>query len=124
MKSTNHAFVKEQQLRRELVRFGRMLHAQQFVAATDGNLSVRLDAERLMITPSMANHGVLSYAEDLLRAYMKMEVVEHYARIVLATRQLGMRRALDQRELDKLLQVRSRYAAGVQPAKSPGQLAP
>src|SRR5690349_24982912 len=28
----------------------------------------------------MANHGVVTYAEDLHRAYMKMEVVEHYAK--------------------------------------------
>lgn len=222
MKSTSHASVRVAKLRQDFVRFGQMLHAQQFVAATDGNFSARIDGERLLVTPTgfskgmmkpedmvvvdfsgkkldgihdpsseiamhltiysmradvgavvhahpytatafacagialdepvcsevvialgtvplapyattgtdelseslkpfipdhqailMANHGVVSYAEDLPRAYMKMEVVEHYARIVLVTRQLGATRAFDQNQLGKLLQVRSRYARGV-----------
>ncbi len=210
---------KVPQLRRDLVEFGRMLHAQGFVAATDGNLSVRLDGERVMITPTgfskgmmhpedmiivdlggkklsgihnpsseivmhltiyrmrpdvgavvhahpctatgfasagialdqplcseivitlgavplapyattgtmelseslepfipyhdailMANHGVVTYGEDLSRAFMRMEAVEHYAKIVLAARQLGCTRSLDSNELEKLVAVRSRYA--------------
>jgi L-fuculose-phosphate aldolase len=210
---------KELQLRRDLADFGRMLHTQGFVAATDGNLSVRLDAERILITPTgfskgmmhpedmiivdlrgrklsgthdpsseivmhltiyrmrpdvgavvhahpctatgfasagialdqplcseivitlgtvplapyattgtmelseslepfipyhdailMANHGVVTYGEDLPRAFMRMEAVEHYAKIVLAARQLGCTRSLDSNELEKLVAVRSRYA--------------
>jgi L-fuculose-phosphate aldolase len=204
--------------RRDLVNFGRMLHAQGFVAATDGNLSVRMDAGRVMVTPTgfskgmlrpedmvivdldgrklsgiqnpsseiamhltiyrmrpdvgavvhahpctatgfasagialdqpmcseivitlgtvplapyattgtlelseslkpfipyheailMANHGVVTYGSDLRQAYMRMEAVEHYAKIVLAARQLGCTRSLDSRELEKLVEVRSRY---------------
>jgi L-fuculose-phosphate aldolase len=205
--------------RHELVQFGRMLHAQGFVAATDGNLSVRLDANRIMVTPTgfskgmlrqedmvivdtegrkisgihnpsseitmhltiykmrpdvgavvhahpctatafasagialdqpmcaelvitlgavplapyattgsmelseslkpfipyheailMANHGVVTYGSDLRQAYMRMEAVEHYAKIVLAARQLGCTRSLDNQELEKLAAVRTRYA--------------
>ncbi len=218
MKTSLHAAPTERQLRQGLVRFGRMLHAQGFVAATDGNLSARLDSERVIVTPTgfskgmmstcdmvivdmagnklsgscnasseiamhltiyamrpeigavvhahpctatafasagmaldeplcsevvialgtvplapyattgstelsdslrpfirdheailMANHGVVSYGEDLLHAYLKMELVEHYAKIVLAARQLGSKKLLDQRELGKLLEARSRY---------------
>ncbi len=210
---------KEPQLRHDLTEYGRMLHAQGFVAATDGNLSVRLDRERVLITPTgfskgmmrpedmiivdlcgkklsgshnpsseivmhltiyhmrpdvgavvhahpctatgfasagialdqplcseivitlgavplapyattgtmelseslepfipyheailMANHGVVTYGEDLPRAFMRMEAVEHYAKIVLAARQLGCTRSLDSNELEKLVAVRSRYA--------------
>jgi L-fuculose-phosphate aldolase len=210
---------KELHLRRDLTEFGRMLHTQGFVAATDGNLSVRLDGERILITPTgfskgmmhpedmiivdlrgkklsgihnpsseivmhltiyrmrpdvgavvhahpctatgfasagialdqplcseivitlgavplapyattgtmelseslepfipyhdailMANHGVVTYGEDLSRAFMRMEAVEHYAKIVLAARQLGCTKLLDSRELEKLVAVRSRYA--------------
>ena len=210
---------KELRLRRDLADFGRMLHTQGFVAATDGNLSVRLDAERVLITPTgfskgmmhpedmiivdlrgkklsgthnpsseivmhltiyrmrsdvgavvhahpctatgfasagialdqplcseivitlgtvplapyattgtmelseslepfipyhdailMANHGVVTYGEDLPRAFMRMEAVEHYAKIVLAARQLGCTGSLDSNELKKLVAVRSRYA--------------
>jgi L-fuculose-phosphate aldolase len=205
--------------RHELVQFGRMLHAQGFVAATDGNLSVRLDANRIMVTPTgfskgmlrqedmvivdyegrkisgihnpsseitmhltiykmrpdvgavvhahpctatafasagialdqpmcaelvitlgavplapyattgsmelseslkpfipyheailMANHGVVTYGSDLRQAYMRMEAVEHYAKIVLAARQLGCTRSLDNQELEKLAAIRTRYA--------------
>jgi L-fuculose-phosphate aldolase len=209
---------KERALRGDLVRFGKMLHAQGFVAATDGNLSVRLDSSRVLVTPTgfskgmmrqedmvivdlhgkklsgfynpsseiamhltiyrmrpdvgavvhahpctatgfasagialdeplcsevvitlgavplapyattgtmelsdslrpfipfhdailMANHGVVAYGEDLPRAYMRMEAVEHYAKIVLATRQLGSARSLNSRELEKLVAVRTQY---------------
>jgi L-fuculose-phosphate aldolase len=209
---------KERGLRQELVRFGKMLHRQGFVAATDGNLSVRLDQHRILVTPTcfskgmmhpedmvivdlhgkklsglynpsseismhltiyrmrpdvggivhahpctatafasagialdeplcsevvitlgavplapyattgtrelsdslrpyipfhdailMANHGVVAYGEDLRRAYMRMEAVEHYAKIVLAVRQLGTARSLDSRELEKLVAVRAQY---------------
>lgn len=208
----------ELQLRQDLVEYGRMLHAQTFVAATDGNLSVRMGSDRVMITPTgvskgmmhpdemvivdlegeklsgacqpsseinmhltiyrmrpeigavvhahpctatafasagialdeplcsevvitlgavplapyattgttelsdslrpfipghdailMANHGVVTYGRDLRQAYLRMEAVEHYAKIVLAARQLGHRRALDDEQLEKLLAVRSRY---------------
>src|SRR5262249_1912620 len=204
--------------RRDLVEFGRMLHAQGFVAATDGNLPVRMDSGRVMVTPTgfskgmlkpddmvivdldghkisgqynpsseiamhltiyrmrpdvgavvhahpctatgfasagialdqplcseivitlgavplapyattgtmelseslkpfipyhddilMANHGVVTYGSDLSQAYMRMETVEHYAKIVLVARQLGGSRALDSQELEKLVAVRSRY---------------
>ena len=37
----------------------------------------------------MANHGVVTYGEDLLTAYMNMETVEHYAKIALVTHMLG-----------------------------------
>jgi L-fuculose-phosphate aldolase len=210
---------RERALRDDLVRFGKMLHGQGFVAATDGNLSVRLDQERVLVTPTcvskgmmqpgdmvvvdltgkklsggarnpsseivmhltvyrmrsdvgdvvhahpctatgfasagialdeplcsevvitlgtvplapyattgtmalsdslrpyipfhdailMANHGVVTYGEDLWRAYMRMEAVEHYAKIVLAARQLGSARSLDSHELEKLVAARSQY---------------
>ena len=208
----------ERALRQDLVRFGKMLHSQGFVAATDGNLSVRLDDQRILITPTcvskgmmrpqdmvivgldgrklngssnpsseiamhltiyrmrpdvgavvhahpctatgfasagmaldeplcsevvitlgsvplapyattgsmelsdslrpyipyhdailMANHGVVTYGDDLCRAYMRMEAVEHYARIVLTARLLGSAQSIDSRELEKLVAVRSQY---------------
>ncbi|MGH9571462.1 MAG: class II aldolase/adducin family protein [Candidatus Angelobacter sp.] len=209
----------EDQLRHDLVEFGRMLHNQGYVAATDGNLSVRIDDERLMVTPTgfskgmmqpedmvivdlegrklsgccnpsseivmhltiyrmrpdvgavvhahpctatafasaglaldeplcseivitlgavplapyattgttelseslkpfipahnailMANHGVVTYWQNLRQAYLRMESVEHYARIVLAARQLGSARSLNGRQLEELIEARSRYA--------------
>src|SRR5215469_10986237 len=47
----------ERQHRAEIVQFGRRMHEQGFVAATDGNLSVRLDERRLLITPTCMSKG-------------------------------------------------------------------
>ena len=215
---TGKAAARERSLRHDLVRFGQMLHTHCFVSATDGNLSVRLDEGRVLVTPTciskgmmmpedmvvvdlngtklsgtqnptseimmhltiyrmrpdvnavvhahpctatgfasagialdeplcseivitlgsvplapyattgsmalsdslrpyipfhdailMANHGVVTYGEDLCKAYMRMEAVEHYAKIVMVARQLGSARSLDSNELEKLVAVRSQY---------------
>jgi len=208
----------ERQHREDIVRFGRMLHQRSCVAATDGNLSVRLDHETVLSTPTgmskgmlepedlvvvdmkgkrvtgrrqvsseigmhlliyslrpdthgivhahpptatgyaaaglplnqalvseivlslgciplaryatpgtpelvaaleplvplydailMANHGVVTYGEDLTRAYMKMETVEHFAQITLITHLLGRQQLLTQDEVSKLIDARERY---------------
>src|ERR1700739_3212146 len=56
---------KERVARQELVRFGKMLHSQGFVAATDGNLSIRLDDERVVGTPTCCSKGMMQ-AEDMV----------------------------------------------------------
>lgn len=208
----------EDRLRHELVRFGTMLHETGFVAATDGNLSVRLEDGRVMITPTgfskgmmqaedmvvvdmnghkvkgshnasselemhlaiyqerrdvqavvhahpctatafacnamaleepicaevvmtlgkvplapyattgtpeltrsirpfirdhqailLANHGVVTYGEDLLSAYLRMEAVEHFAKVTLAARQLGAPQVLNNVQLCALEDARRRY---------------
>jgi len=205
--------------RRELVQFGRALHRNGFVAGTDGNISVRLDAKRIMITPSgmskarmkpedmvivsiegkklsghrhasseaamhltiyahcceanavvhahpctatafassgsaldqplcsellitlgkvplapyatpgtselsesllpliqehrailMSNHGVVTYDTTLLKAYLNMESVEHFAKIVLATKQLGRSNVLSAENVQHLHEARKKYA--------------
>ena len=208
----------ERQHREDICRFGRLLHDKGFVAATDGNLSVRLDHESILSTPTgmskgmmepedlvvvdlggrkmtgrrnvsseiamhlliyrlrpdvrgivhahpvtatgyaaaglplnqaliseivlalgciplarygtpgtpeltqaleslvpqydailMANHGVVSYGEDLLRAYMKMETVEHFAKITMVTHLLGRQQLLSDEDVGKLMEARTRY---------------
>src|ERR1700685_3963988 len=47
------------QYRREMVLFGQMLHQRGYVAATDGNLSVRLDDERILVTPTGMSKSML-----------------------------------------------------------------
>jgi L-fuculose-phosphate aldolase len=42
----------EGELRRDLCRFSRLLHRLGFMPGTSGNLSVRLDGERLLVTPT------------------------------------------------------------------------
>ncbi len=208
----------ERQHREDIVRFGRLLHQKGYVAATDGNLSVRLDSETVLSTPTgmskgmlepedlvvvdmkgkkvtgrrqvsseigmhlliyslrpdthgivhahpptatgyaaaglplnqalvseivialgciplaryatpgtpelvsaleplvpqhdailMANHGVVTYGDDLTRAYMKMETVEHFAQIALVTHVLGRQQLLTQDDVSKLIDARERY---------------
>jgi len=46
------AFKSEDEHRRDLCFVGRWMHDRGFVASTDGNMSVRLDAERILVTPT------------------------------------------------------------------------
>lgn len=57
----------------------------------------------------MANHGAVCYAEDLMKAFFRMETVEHFARITLVAELLGGPRILPRAEVSKLLDSRSRY---------------
>jgi L-fuculose-phosphate aldolase len=208
----------ERQQREEIVRFGRMLHQKNYVAATDGNLTVRLDTDRVLATPTgmskgmldpddlvivdlqgrkiagrravsseigmhlliyrlrpdingivhahpvtatgyaaagielnqallpevvlslegsiplcryatpgtvelaaaleplishhdailMANHGVVTYGDSLQRAYLKMETVEHFAKIALITHLLGKQQPLSEAEVERLAAARIR----------------
>jgi L-fuculose-phosphate aldolase len=208
----------ERQHRRDIVLFGRMVYEHGFVAAMDGNLSVRLDDNRILATPTamskgmmtpgdlvivdnngrqlagkrkvsseiamhlliyrlrpdvqgivhahpptatgfaaagmaldqplvcevviglgsiplarygtpgtpelsealaplvphydallMSNHGVVAYGNDLHQAYMKMETVEHFAKIALVTHVLGRQEPLCDEDLEKLIVARSKY---------------
>jgi L-fuculose-phosphate aldolase len=49
----------ENELRQRIVEIGKLIHQKNFVAAGDGNISVRLDGERLLVTPSGFSKGFL-----------------------------------------------------------------
>ena len=55
----------EQQHRDEIVRFGKMLHQTGLVAATDGNLSVRLESGNVLCTPTLMSKGLME-PQDLV----------------------------------------------------------
>jgi L-fuculose-phosphate aldolase len=57
----------------------------------------------------LANHGLLTYGETLLDAFMKTETVEHFAQVCLAAHQLGGAVPLNDTDLQKLHQARARY---------------
>jgi L-fuculose-phosphate aldolase len=63
----------------------------------------------------MANHGVVTYGPDLLTAFLRMEMVEHFAQVTLVTERLGKRNVLSNADVEKLVVARARYAAGAQP---------
>ena len=49
----------EHQLRREIVNTGKALHRAGFIAACDGNLSVLLDEDRILVTPTGMSKGAM-----------------------------------------------------------------
>src|SRR3954447_9054437 len=57
----------------------------------------------------MANHGAMCYADDLMKAFFRMETVEHFARITLVAELLGGPRMLPRIEVEELLDSRARY---------------
>ena len=212
----------ERQHRQDILRFGRFIHERCYIAATDGNLSVRLDEDRILSTPTamckgmmdardlvtvdlqgnriagkrnvsseiamhlliyrlrpdvraivhahpptatgyaaaglplnqplvsevlialgsiplaaygtpgtpelsdalaplvpdhdailMSNHGVVTYGEDLQIAYMRMETVEHFAKIALVTHMLGKQQLLSSEEIQKLALCREKYVSAI-----------
>jgi L-fuculose-phosphate aldolase len=50
--------MRHAQLRQEIVRVCRMLHQKNYLAATDGNVSVRL-GDQILLTPSGVNKGMM-----------------------------------------------------------------
>jgi L-fuculose-phosphate aldolase len=68
----------------------------------------------------MGNHGAVCYADELWKAYFRMETVEHTARIVLIAELLGGAKVLPRTEVDKLLDSRSRYGVASRAGFDPG----
>jgi L-fuculose-phosphate aldolase len=50
----------ESSLRRDIVEVGRRMYARGYTASNDGNISVRLDANRLLMTPKGVAKGFMS----------------------------------------------------------------
>lgn len=57
--------MSEYEFRAEILRFGKMLHDRGLIAATDGNISVRLNQNSVLVTPTCICKGMMD-SEDLL----------------------------------------------------------
>lgn len=75
---------------------------QELAAAVDERIAVH---DGLLL----ANHGAITVADGLLRAYYKMETIEHFARISVVARLLGRERLLSREEVDRLQDLRGSY---------------
>ncbi len=53
-------------VRKEIVRAGRRLADRKMIAGADGNISVRLEPDRIMVTPSGRNKGLLDPQEMVI----------------------------------------------------------
>lgn len=60
----------EDEHRRDICTVGRWVYARRFVAATDGNISVRLDSSRVLTSPTAICKGMMS-PDDLVITDMK-----------------------------------------------------
>ncbi|MCU1339433.1 MAG: class aldolase/adducin family protein [Bryobacterales bacterium] len=60
----------------------------------------------------LANHGAVAYGPDVMRAFFRLDTVEHFARIALVAELLGGAKVLPRAEIQKLFDARPRY--GVQ----------
>lgn len=65
---------QEETLRHELVRIGKLMYQKGFIVATDGNISARLAADRILMTPSGQHKGFLA-TDDLIVVDMEGTVV-------------------------------------------------
>jgi L-fuculose-phosphate aldolase len=63
----------------------------------------------------LAGNGALTLGADLSQALLRMELVEHYAKILTAARQLGIVQPLPAADVAKLLEARKK--AGLGPRK-------
>lgn len=89
-------------------------------AAEDGLASVLVDADAALL----ANHGVLAVGTDVEQAYLRLELVEHLAKIQLAARSIGRVNSLPDGEYAALLEKRTAagfgaVARGAKPAAAP-----
>ncbi|MFW5942497.1 MAG: class II aldolase/adducin family protein [Chloroflexota bacterium] len=57
---------QEQRMRREIVRIGRLMYDKGFISANEGNISARLAAGRLLITPTGLHKAFLQPEQLLL----------------------------------------------------------
>jgi L-fuculose-phosphate aldolase len=68
----------------------------------------------------LANHGVVTCGPDLLTAFFRMETVEHFAQVSLASQMLGKQVLLSGGDVKKLLAARDRYGITTAAKTGPG----
>ncbi len=70
----------------------------------------------------LENHGALAWSTDLESAYMRMESLENYARLMYRTRQVGEAHIFTKDQIDKLIAVRKKMGiTGGYPAEKSGE---
>ena len=67
--------LSERAARETIVEIGRRLHARGWLAAADGNISLRLSSDNILITPSGVHKGYLT-ANDICRITIENRVLE------------------------------------------------
>src|SRR5512133_2929413 len=65
----------EREYRQDIVDIGRLVYQKGWVAANDGNISIRLDQERILATPTGVSKGMM-HPDDLIVVDMKGDKIE------------------------------------------------
>src|ERR1700686_5417098 len=55
----------ERELRQDIVDVGRLVYQKGWVAANDGNITIRLDRDRILATPTGISKGMM-HVDDLI----------------------------------------------------------
>lgn len=82
-----------------------------FPNSADLLADLRKQAERNDVV-TMANHGALSWGDDLEQAFLRLELVEHLANIQLSAQRAGAVRSIPQVDVDRLLEKRAKGGLG------------
>src|SRR5690242_6453602 len=65
----------EKEYRQDIVNIGRLVYQKGWVAANDGNITVRLDQERILATPTAVSKGMMN-PDDLIVVDMQGKKIE------------------------------------------------
>ncbi|MFP4697710.1 MAG: class II aldolase/adducin family protein [Eubacteriales bacterium] len=68
----------------------------------------------------LANHGLLTWGEDLTQAYFRMESVEHYCKILYYLNQIGSPKEFNCGEIEELINIRKKIginSGGIPPCE-------
>ena len=65
----------EKEIREEIAAYGRLVYAQGLVSGASGNLSARVDADHILVTPSGCHKGMLDATDLLLYDMQSCEVM-------------------------------------------------
>jgi L-fuculose-phosphate aldolase len=72
----------------------------------------------------LGNHGVIAWGTDLEQAYLRLELVEHLARIAIAAQAVGGVQALPEAAIRPLLEARAKAGLGANPGTPTPATAP
>jgi L-fuculose-phosphate aldolase len=94
---------------------GAVVHAHPPTAAVSGTPALGDAVEPFLdrhVALLLANHGALTWGRDLAQARIRMESLEHGARILLAARALGRVNHLTRDQIDVLERMRGNPSYG------------
>ncbi|MBP6836869.1 MAG: class II aldolase/adducin family protein [Kofleriaceae bacterium] len=95
-----------------LVSLGPAIPLVPFAAPGEAAVAALAPWAELVDAVMLASHGVMAWGADLEQAYLRLELVEHLARIALAAQPLGGVVALPEATLPGLLQARAKASIG------------